>query len=119
MTMNDLPGDPIGGAWLVRHYELLPMAPLVQMSQVGGRRNSCVVKGCRWETYPESMRPQATPAEHLQFHLRHEYPNLEFLSRVFARSGPGFVQDWINVEPTGQYARRAAFLYEWLTDGRN
>lgn len=29
--------------------------------------------------------------------------------------GPLPIQDWINREPTGQYARRAAFLYEWLT----
>ena len=54
-------------------------------------------------------------ASHLQFHLRHEVPHLEFLARLFAKTGPAAVQDWIVAEPTGQYARRAAFLYEWLT----
>lgn len=61
------------------------------------------------------MRPAAEPAAHLPFHLRHEVPHLEFLSRLFARTGPDVVQAWVETEPTGQYARRAAFLYEWLT----
>lgn len=64
------------------------------------------------------MRPVAAPAAHLQFHLRHEVPHLEFLATLFARTGPDFVQTWIATEPTGRYARRAAFLYEWLTDDR-
>jgi hypothetical protein len=37
------------------------------------------------------------------------------LARLFERAGPVFIQAWIAAEPTGQYARRAAFLYEWLT----
>src|SRR3546814_10672729 len=62
------------------------------------------------------MRPSVEPAAHLQFHVRHEVPHLEFLSRLFVKAGPAFVQAWVDAEPTGQYARRAAFLYEWLTE---
>jgi len=91
------------------------MGRLPVLSQVGGRRASEINEGFRLETYLEIMRPAATPAAHLQFHLRHEIPHLEFLSRLFAQTGPDFVQAWIAAEPTGQYARRAAFLYEWLT----
>jgi hypothetical protein len=61
------------------------------------------------------MRPAPEPAAHLQFHLRHEVPHFEFLARLFAHTGPNFIQAWVAAEPTGQYARRAAFLYEWLT----
>lgn len=113
--MNDLPEDPIGAAWLARTYELLPTGRLPVQSRIGGRRATQISDGHRLETYLEAMRPAATPAAHLQFHLRHEVPHLEFLSRLFARTGPDVVQAWINTEPTGQYARRAAFLYEWLT----
>lgn len=113
--MSDLPADPIGAAWLARTYGAEPMGRLPVLSQVGGRRASEINEGFRLETYLEIMRPAATPAAHLQFHLRHEIPHLEFLSRLFAQAGPGFVQAWIAAEPTGQYARRAAFLYEWLT----
>src|SRR5690606_12966663 len=113
--MNDLPEDPIGAAWLARTYELLPTGRLPVQSRIGGRRATQISDGHRLETYLEAMRPAATPAAHLQFHLRHEVPHLEFLSRLFARTGPDVVQAWINTEPTGQYARRTAFLYEWLT----
>src|SRR5690554_4591876 len=114
--MYDLPEDPIGAAWLAQAYQLLPIGRMPVQSSIGPRRATHIIDGYRLETYPEAMRPAATPAAHLQFHLRHEVPHLEFLARLFAATGPDFVQDWVNSEPTGQYARRAAFLYEWLTD---
>lgn len=113
--MSDLPNDPIGAAWLAQAYELLPIGRMPIHSQVGGRRATQIRDNDRLETYQEAMRPAPEPAAHLQFHLRHEVPHLEFLSRLFAKTGPAFVQAWIDAEPTGQYARRAAFLYEWLS----
>lgn len=113
--MTDLPSDPIGAAWLARAYGVMPMSPLPVLSQMGGRRATQVNGEFRLETFTESMRPSAEPSAHLQFHLRHEVPHLEFLARLFERAGPDFVQAWVVAEPTGQYARRAAFLYEWLT----
>lgn len=52
---------------------------------------------------------------HLQFFLRHEVPRFEFLSRLFQKMGNQPIQQWVNQEPTGQYARRAAFLFEFFT----
>jgi len=112
--MLDLPEHPIGAAWLARRYGVQPLGRLPVLSQAGRRRATQFDDGFRLETWPESMRPEDEPAAHLQFHLRHEVPHLEFLARLFERSGPEFVQAWIMREPTGQYARRAAFLYEWL-----
>ncbi|MDC8773560.1 Fic family protein [Roseateles albus] len=109
------PPDPIGAAWLANTFSVEPMARLPVMSQIGGRRSTQVDGGFRLETYPEAMRPPDDFKSHLQFHLRHEVPHLEFLARLFARNGATEIQDWINSEPTGAYARRAAFLYEWLT----
>ncbi|KAG0008818.1 hypothetical protein BGZ81_003865, partial [Podila clonocystis] len=111
--MNELLVDPIGAAWLAKTYGVTPMARLPVLSEIRGRRTTKVQDGVRLETYPEVMRPEGAAA-HLQFHLRHELPHLEFLARLFALCGPSFVQDWVMAEPTGQYARRAAFLYEWL-----
>lgn len=113
--MSDLL-DPIGAAWLAQRYELHPTGRMPVQSQIGGRRATLIRNGKSLETYQEAMRPAPEPAAHLQFHLRHEVPHLEFLSRLFAKTGPAFVQAWINAEPTGQYARRAAFLYEWLSE---
>src|SRR3546814_10077676 len=100
--MSDLPNNPIGAAWLAQEYQLLPIGRLPVHSQIGGRRATQISDGDRLETYPEAMRPSVEPAAHLQFHLRHEVPHLEFLSRLFAKTGPAFVQAWVNAEPTGQ-----------------
>lgn len=113
--MSDLPADPIGAAWLAQVHNVLPLGRLPVLSQIGGRRATEISDGLRLETYQEVMRPAQEPAAHLQFHLRHEIPHLEFLARLFGKTGPAFIQSWVAAEPTGQYARRAAFLYEWLT----
>lgn len=115
MKAEDLPVDPIGAAWLARAHGQLPLSRLHVLSQAGGQRRSQVVDGYRLETFPENMRPQPDFASHLQFHLRYEVVHFEFLARLFRASGPDPVQAWIDSEPTGQYARRSAFLYEWLT----
>ena len=44
--------------------------------------------------------------------------NLEVLSRVFSVLNKQQLNDWIASEPSGQYARKAGFLYEWLTGDR-
>lgn len=113
--MSGLQTDLIGAAWLAQTYGVMPLGKPPVISQIGGRRATQVDNGFRSEVYTEAMRPATEPAAHLQFHLRHEVPHLEFLARLFERSGPDFVQAWVMAEPTGQYARRAAFLYEWLT----
>ena len=88
------------------------------VSGIGKRRKTEIEKetGFRQEWYPESYRPADTVVAHLQFHLRNEIVQLEFLQRLFERLDSQIIQDWIDAEPTGQYARRTDFLYEWLTD---
>ena len=112
--MAELTDNPIGAAWLVAHFGVSPMATLPVISRIGTRRATQGADGFRLETYTASMRPADSLAAHLQFHLRHEIPHMEFLARLFAKSGGDFIQEWISQEPTGQYARRAAFLYEWF-----
>lgn len=113
--LSPISGAPVGAAWLAQAHGVLPLARLPVMSQVGTRRASLVQNGFRLETFPETMRPDPDFASHLQFHLRHEVPYLEFLARLFKVAGPNQLQMWVLREPTGRYARRAAFLYEWLT----
>ena len=71
--------------------------------------------GYRTEIYPPSYRPADTAADHLAFALRYEGIHLEFLHRLFQKLDRTALEAWIAHEPTGQYARRACFLYEWLT----
>ncbi|WP_372053865.1 Fic family protein [Tistrella mobilis] len=113
--MPDVVDDPVGAAWLMRHYGIALPGRLRVTSRIGGRRMTQTDGVVSRETWVEAMRPAPHPAAHLQFHLRHEVPHLDFLARLFAASGPDIVQNWVAEEPTGRYARRAAFLYEWLT----
>ncbi|MDH0342065.1 Fic family protein [Chromobacterium haemolyticum] len=54
----------------------------------------------------------------MTFALKREGVHLEFLARLFAAVPPAELEHWIDSEPTGQYARRAGFFYEWLTGNR-
>lgn len=105
----------IGGAWLVAHFSLVLVMPLSVQSRVGGRRSTLLVDGIKTETYVEGMRPGPNLRGHLTFHLKHEVLHLEMLCRLFAKIDPGELVSWIADEPGGQYARRAGFLFEWLT----
>ncbi|PUE11062.1 hypothetical protein B9Z51_01665 [Limnohabitans sp. T6-5] len=111
MTTHNL----IGGAWLATHTGVELVMPLAVQSRIGGRRSTHVADGITTETYVESMRPSSDLRGHLTFHLKHEVLHLELLSRVFAQIEPQELASWISAEPSGQYARRAGFLFEWLT----
>lgn len=55
------------------------------------------------------------PRAHLEFALRYEGINLEGLALLFPKMGPDVVASWLKESPTSKYARRAGFLYEFLT----
>lgn len=112
--MQDL-DDPIGGAWLARRYGIDLVMPLAVASRIAGRRASHVGRPTTRESHVEAMRPAPTLRGHLTFHLKHEIPHFELLSRLFARCDAAEVAAWVADEPTGQYARRAAFLCEFFT----
>ena len=112
---NAPPSDPLGGAWLAQAFKLPWPEDLPVVSRMGGRRATQVTANGWLETWPEAARPSADVVSHLLFHLRHEVPHLGLLARLFEQIGPDVIQTWVDTEPTGQYARRAAFLYEWLT----
>lgn len=105
----------LGGAWLVARYGLVLVIPLTVQSRIGGRRTTQLVDGIQSETFVEGMRPSTNLRGHLTFHLKHEVLHLEMLSRLFDRVDTAELVAWIDAEPSGQYARKAGFLFEWLT----
>ncbi|PIQ52185.1 MAG: cell filamentation protein Fic [Comamonadaceae bacterium CG12_big_fil_rev_8_21_14_0_65_59_15] len=113
--MNSEKEDWAGGAWLAATYGIEPVMPLAVVSRIGGRRATLSADGITTETYVQSMRPASSLRGHLTFHLKHELPHLELLSRLFSRINPQELVAWAADEPSGQYARRAGFLYEFLT----
>jgi len=104
----------IGFKWVAQHLNIEPVQPFAVESKIGTSRRT-VVNPTREETYGPAARPDATIAGHLTFGLKHELVNLEFLARIFAVMDQQLLESWIRSEPTGAYARRAGFLFEWLT----
>lgn len=90
--------NPVGYRWLSKKYNITPVQPFRQVITQAGKNRS------------------DTLAWHFTYALKHEGVHLEFLSRLFKVINQAELTDWTNGEPSGQYARRAGFLYEWFTD---
>lgn len=107
--------DWIGSQWLAREYGVEPVQPLPIRTVVGGSRNVVVTDGFALATVRATHRPTANLRGHLGYALRREGVHLEFLARLFRAVPRREIEDWIHDEPSGRYARRAGFLFEWLT----
>lgn len=105
----------MGYRWLAQRYGVNAVQPPPTESQIGPSRRTLETNGLTREVYIASARPPDSLAAHLTFALKHEGVQLEFLARLFAVAPEAEIAAWVNNERTGQYARRAGFLWEWLT----
>lgn len=68
------------------------------------------------------LTPRHAPAlqlsAQLTFALRYEGVNLAVLAQLFRKVSPEEIGAIVEASPTGAYARRIWFLYEWLTETR-
>lgn len=108
----------LGLKWVSEQLGIEPVQAFAVESQLGTRRKTTVYEDVRLETCPAVAEPGATVPVLLIFALKYEAVNLEFLARVFNAVQPALLEDWIRNEPTGAYARRIGFLYEWMTGRR-
>lgn len=65
--------------------------------------------------FESRYRPEDTLTGHLQFAMRYEGINLEVLALLFQQTGGDELNTWLSETPASIYARRAGFLFEWLT----
>ncbi len=107
--------DWIGYRWLAERYNVSAVQPFRTESAIAGSRAAVREDGYVHEFYTPVARPANTLAGHLAFALKHEGIHLEFLARLFEVALVADLEAWIAAEPTGQYARRSGFLYEYLT----
>ena len=68
--------------------------------------------------FDRRYRPADDVGGHLVFALRHEEPDLRALKRIFDALPDDAVAVLVRGAPTGAWARRAWFLFEWLTGRR-
>ena len=106
-----------GYLWLLEKYHLpvinLWQEALIDTSEKGRRKRDLGTQ--RIEVFEASYQPQDSLTAHLQFALRYEGINLQLLALLFEQTGENELVDWITQSPDSSYARRACFLYEWIT----
>jgi len=105
----------VGQAALIAKFGLRVPPPAVTSLVGPGIRRTIVEDGRTLEKYTRSYAPEDSFAGHLRFALRYEPLDLGVLAAAFRAAGPLELEAWVRDEPTGSYARRAWFLYEWLT----
>ena len=103
---------PAGYAALIDAYGLSVPLPLT-LSAIGKRHK--IINQDGWRILTPRHEPQASLEGHLTFALKHEGLDLAVLKRLFLAVEPAEIEHLVRATPTGTYARRVWFLYEWLT----
>jgi hypothetical protein len=67
------------------------------------------------ELYPERYWPGESAGEQLEFALKYDGINLSILFSVFKTMDEEELLQYLHSKPTGKYARRLWYLYEFLT----
>ena len=105
-----------GYAELVERYNLKTI-PHWHLSMISSSSVHLVkeVMGIEEETFPERYWPGDTVGDHLEFALKYDGINLAILSLLFSEIRDVDLLVFIKSKPTGKYARKLWFLYEYLT----
>ncbi|WP_343504172.1 Fic family protein [Alloyangia pacifica] len=77
-----------------------------------------IVEDEAWRILTPRHAPSSDLEGHLTFALKYEGLDLAVLKRLFEVTGPASIAEIVRNKPTGSYARRIWFLYEWLTAKR-
>ena len=102
---------PAGYAALIHAYDLSVPVPRT-LCAIGTRHR--LVEADGWRIYTPRHAPEASLEGHLTFALKYEGLDLAVLKRLFRAAKASEIADLVRLKPTGVYARRVWFLYEWL-----
>ena len=106
---------PAGYAALIGAYEL--KVPMPRTLSATGEHHRLRFEG-GWRILSPRHAPLPDLGGHLTFALKYEGVDLAVIKRLFEAAGPAEIEDLVHAKPTGKYARRIWFLYEWLTGTR-
>src|SRR5438876_2453955 len=105
---------PIGLMAVIQELNLPVRLPTVQSWSRSGARKTSVTSTAIQEYYPPGYAPEGLIGN-LKFALRYEPIDLSVYHALFKVLESELLEGWIRQEPTSAYARRAWFLYEFLT----
>ena len=100
---------------LIEAYELAVPLPR-KLSATGAHHR--IREDEAWRILTPRHAPSGDLEGHLTFALKYEGLDLAVLKRLFAATGPDAIAEIVRHTPTGSYARRIWFLYEWLMGER-
>ncbi|MGD0298860.1 MAG: Fic family protein [Bryobacteraceae bacterium] len=106
---------PAGYSALIDAYRL--RVPLPRTLSATSDRHR-IKNEAGWRILTPRHAPSPDLEGHLTFALKYEGLDLAVLKRLFAAVGPAEIEAMVKEKPTGSYARRIWFLYEWLTGKR-
>src|SRR5262249_25760784 len=106
---------PAGYAALIDAYDL--RIPLPRTLSAISERHRVRSEG-DWRILTARHAPAAHLEGRLTFALKYEGLDLAVLKRLFLKTGPAPIAALVRARPTGSYARRIWFLYEWLLGAR-
>ena len=119
--MNDDVSDDrpkLGHMWLRAAFAPQSLPPYTESYLVPGARRTEITAGHTVELYPRSFATGDNVIANLRFALRYEPLDLGVLAATFVAIDAEVVAAWVRSEPSGSYARRAWFFYEYLTGER-
>jgi len=106
------PGRPVGYAWLIERFGLsLPLPP--RLTAVANRHHP--ESSDRWQMLTPRHAACDSLAGHLGLALKWEGVDLGVLAALFRAVPDAKIAEAVRRTPTGVYARRLWFLFEWLT----
>ncbi len=107
------PATPAGYAALIAEYGLkLPLPS--RLTAIAERHRPSSTE--EWQLLTPRHAPESTLGGQLEFALKWEGVDLSVLAALFYVVPGTDIADVIRRKPTGGYARRIWYLYEWLTD---
>jgi hypothetical protein len=105
-------GTLVGYAALIEQLDLqVPLPP--RLSAISKRHHPRSTED--WQLFTPRHAPADTLGGHIQFALKWEGVQLGVLAALFRAVAAEAIAAIIRTTPTGAYARRLWFLYEWLT----
>lgn len=109
---------PVGGQWLKERYNLVNYT-MTHSSYIANNTDIRVTsKGNIEQDYgiKYGVNDENNSLHHVEFFLKYDDFNLDFLQAVFKHIPALQVEGFINESPASRQARKIGFLYEFLTD---
>ncbi len=106
---------PAGNLWLQENLGIEPY-PLSHTSYIGKNDSISLTNRGNIERVfgPKYAPGNDNPLSHLEFSLKYDHLNLDFLRKVFQQLDKNDIAEYISSSPSGKYARKIGFLYEFL-----